>query len=340
MKRMICSRSAILGFAVLAVAAALAGPARAQPQEMKLGVGFGIGFLPLYIVEEQHLLETHAKEVGVELTTSYQRFSGSAAMQDAVLSGAVDMGGYGVPAVLIAWNRAKNTPNQVYAVSGITTLPLVLLTNRPEVKTLADIKESDRIAMPALVSPQMYVLQMAAAQQLGDSQVDRFKQQVVALPHPEALNSLVSGGTEITFYFSSAPFTELALRNSKIHQVLSSPDVFHGPSSFLVMAATKRYLEAHPHMDTVMAQSIGEAAALIKNDPHQAAQIYLRREPSKLLDLAAVEDILKRLSDNFGTDIQGVQATSDFMVKAAVIKSGVANWHDIVTPAIAGTKSS
>jgi NitT/TauT family transport system substrate-binding protein len=141
--------------------------ARAQSSEVKIGIGFGIGFLPTFLLRELQLVEKHAKAQGIDLKASYQSFSGSGAMQDAVLSGSVDYGVYGTAAMLIAWERAKGTPQQIWGVAGVTTLPLVLVTNKPNVKKLADFDAKDRIAMPALVSPQMYALQIAAEKEFG-----------------------------------------------------------------------------------------------------------------------------------------------------------------------------
>src|SRR4051812_15510179 len=95
-------------------------PAHAQ-QEVKIGIGFGIGFLPTFILDELDLVEKHAKAEGFDVKATYTRFSGSAAMQDAVLSGSVDVGVYGVQAMLIAWEKAKGTPQQISGIAGVTT---------------------------------------------------------------------------------------------------------------------------------------------------------------------------------------------------------------------------
>src|SRR3954452_13319938 len=99
--------------ALAAVLVAIALPAVAQTA-VKIGIGFGIGFLPMFIADELKLVEKHAKAAGIDATASYRRFSGSSAMQDAVLSGSVDVGVYGVAAMLIAWDKARNSPQQIF----------------------------------------------------------------------------------------------------------------------------------------------------------------------------------------------------------------------------------
>jgi len=321
------------------VTIAASTPAFAQ-HEVKIGIGFGLAFLPTYLCDELKLVEKHAKAAGLDVKTTYTRFSGSGPMQDAILSGSVDMGPYGVSALLIAWEKAKGTPQQTFAISGVTTLPLVLVTNRADVKSIKDLKPSDRISMPSVVSPQMYLLQMASEKAFGASERDKLRSQVVALPHPESVNAILSGSTEVTAYFSSAPFTQVVLKSPKVHSILTSTEALGGKSSFLIMGATKRYIDANPKMPEVIAKAMDDAAQIIRTDPKRAAQIYLKAEPSKTLDLAAVEAILKELKDEFGSSVQGVQAYADFMGKLGQLKNPPKSWKEIVTPSIANTPSS
>jgi NitT/TauT family transport system substrate-binding protein len=167
----------------------------------------------------------------------------------------------------IAWDKARGTPQQIFGISGVTTQPLVLITNQEGIKS-KDFKSTDRPAGAGM--PQMYALQLASEKAFGPGQHDKLRPQVVALPHPESLAQITSGGTEITAYFSSAPFTQVALRNPKIKPVLTSTDAFGGKASFLVAGATKRYLDANPKMAEVFAKAIAEASDLIKSDPKRA----------------------------------------------------------------------
>lgn len=323
----------------VALIASLATPAMAQT-EVKIGIGFGIGFLPTFIMREMNLIEKHAKTVGLDVKTNYQRISGSSAMQDAVLSGSVDMGAYGVAAMLFAWDKARNTPQQIFGIAGVNSSPLVLVTNKPEVKKLADLALTDKISMPALVSPQMYALQMISEKTFGPGQEDKLKPQVVALPHPESLNAMLSGGTEVKAYFASPPFTQIAIDSGKAHAITSTEEAFGGRSSFLVMGATKRYIDANPKMIDVMVMALTEADDLIRSDPDKAAEIYLKVEPSKLLDQAKVAAILKANPDDFGVAVYGVKQTADFMARQKLIKTVPASFKDVFLAPIHGTASN
>ncbi|GAC1558647.1 MAG: ABC transporter substrate-binding protein [Beijerinckiaceae bacterium] len=325
-----------LGLAVALLA--FAAPAGAATP-VRIGVGFGVGFLPMFIADEQKLIEKHAKAAGLDVEVSYRRFSGSGAMQDAILSGSVDLGVYGVPALLIAWDKTRGTPNQIFGICGVNSSPLVLVTNKADMKTLKDFGSGDKISMPAIVSPQMYVLEILSEKVFGEGQKDKLKTQVVALPHPESIAAILSGASEVKAYFSTPPFTQIALDSGYAHKIASSEDAFGGRSSFLVLGGTKRWIDANQALVSVLIAAIGDAADLIRKDPKGAADIYLKVEPSKMLGAAKVEAMLRSMPDDFGVEVHSVKAFADFMGRTGGLKNVPATWSDVF-PAIKQTKSN
>ncbi len=322
--------------ALLALSATLV-PASAQ-EPVRIGVGFGLAFLPAYLCEDLKLIEKHGKPAHLDLRASYQRFFGAGPLQDAIDAGAIDMGPFGTAPLLVAWEKAKGTPHQTLAVSGITTLPLVLLTNQPNIRTIADFRPADRIAVPRSSSPQMYLLQMQSEKIFG--QYDRLRGQIIVLPHPDAVAVLVASTGRVAGYFSSAPYTQIALADGRVHKVLSSTDVIDGKASFLIMGATRGYIAAHPRVTEVVAEAMEDAAHIIRDDPRRAAQIYLAHEPSKTLDVAAIAAVLNEIKDEFGSAVRGIQAFADFMGRHGELKTPPRNWKDVVTPALVNSPST
>jgi NitT/TauT family transport system substrate-binding protein len=315
----------------------LSAPAAAQ-EPVRIGIGSGLAFLPAYICDDLDLVEKYGKAAHLDLKVSYQRFTGAGPLQEALASGAIDMAPFGTAPLLAAWEKGNDTPRQIVAVSGLTTLPPVLLTNRADVGTLADFRGTDRIAIPSATAPQLYFLQMQSEKLFG--QYDKLRKQIVVLPHPEAANALIAGTGPVTGYFSSAPFTEVALADGRIHKVLSGADVIGGKASFLIMGATKAYVAAHPGVAEAVAKAMDEAARLIHDDPHHAAEIFLVREPSKTFDVTAVAAIIDGIKDEFGSPVHGVQAFADFMGRHGALKKPPQSWKDIVAPALANSPSS
>jgi NitT/TauT family transport system substrate-binding protein len=323
--------------AALCALSALTIPASAQ-EAVRIGIGFGLAFLPAYICDDLKLIEKYGKDAHLDLKASYQRFMGAGPVQEAIGAGTIDMGPFGAAPLLAAWEKAKDTPRQILAVSGITTLPPVLLTNRANVRTLADFRPGDRIAIPAPKAPQFYLLQMQAEKVFG--QYDRLRKQIVILPNPDAVTALVAGTGPVSGYFSSAPFTEIALADGRIHKVLSAADVIDGKASFLIMGATRAYVAAHPGVAEAVAKAMDEAARMIHDDPHHAAEIYLVHEPFKTLDVAAVAAIIEGIKDEFGSPVHGVQAFADFMGRHGELKTPPQSWKEIVAPALLNSPST
>ena len=330
-------RRFVLGLAALGVLCAAVAPAFAQDR-VKIGLGFGLAFLPLYICQDLKLVEKRAKELHLDVKASYERFLGSGPMQDAIASGAIDMGPYGTAPLLAAWENAKDTPAQILAISGITTMPLTLVSNRSNVATIADFQPTDRIAMPSLTAPQMYLLEMQSEKTF--KAYDKLRDQVVAMSPSEAVTAVVDGSGVVTAYFASPPFTQLALRDAKVHRVLSSADVMNGKASFLIMGATRAYIEAHPQMPEAIDKAIEDAARIIRSDPRRAAQIYLTHEPSMSLSGPLIEAVLREIKDEFGSAVYGVQVFADFMGRHGELKTPPKSWKDIVAPALLNSPST
>jgi NitT/TauT family transport system substrate-binding protein len=304
----------------------------AADEPVRMGVGFGLAFLPLYVCEDLKLVEKHGKEAHLALKPTYQHFPGAGPIQDALGAGSIDLAPFGTAPFLAAWEKGQGSPRQIIVVSGITTLPPVLLTNRLNVHSLADFGPADRIVIPGPSSPQFYLLQMQSEKVFG--QYDKLRSQVVVLPHPQAVADLIAGTGQVAGYFSSAPFTEIALAEGHVHKVLSAADVVDGKASFIVMGATKAYVAEHPKVPETVAKAIDDAARFIRDNPRRAAEIYLAHEPSKTLDAGALATVIADLKDEFGSTVHGMQAFATFMGKHGTLKSPPQSWKEIVAPAL------
>src|SRR6201993_3922146 len=87
--------------AALSLSLAIASPVRAE-EPVRIGLGFGLAFLPIYICEDLKLLEKHGKESHLDLHVSYQRFLGPGPLQEALADGSIDMAPFGVAPLLTA----------------------------------------------------------------------------------------------------------------------------------------------------------------------------------------------------------------------------------------------
>lgn len=324
-------------FTALLILLATLAPAFAQAQ-VRIGLGFGLAFLPVYICEDLKLIEKYAKEAHLDARVSYPRLMGAAQVQSALAAGAIDVGPFGVAPLVASWAGAKETPGQIFAVSGMASLPLTLLSDRPDMHSLADLKPADRIAVPTITSPQVQLLELQSEKTFG--RYDRLQGRIVAMPHADAVDAMGRGEGGVAAYFASPPFTELALRDANVHPILTSSDVMNGKFSFIVLGATRSFIERQPQMPAVIGKAIDEAARLIAGDPRRAAQIYLTHEPSDTLTGAAMKGVMSDIKDAFGSAVYGVQAMADFMARRGVVKAPPRSWKDIVAPALLNSSSS
>jgi ABC-type nitrate/sulfonate/bicarbonate transport system substrate-binding protein len=71
--------------------------ARAEVTELRMATQFGIGTLPMVIVQQKQLLEKHLAEAGLgDVKVSWRQFPGGGPMNDGLLSGSLDIVSAGI----------------------------------------------------------------------------------------------------------------------------------------------------------------------------------------------------------------------------------------------------
>src|SRR4051794_16384607 len=224
---MIMTRFFVSAFAVLFVAL----PARADVNEIKIGKQYGLPYIQFVIMEDKGLIEKHGKLQGLgDIKVDWATLGGPAAINDGIISGAIDVGAVGLPNLITMWEKTRANV-KVRAVAGLNFMPLILLTRDPKVKTLKDYTTKDRIAVPSVkISMQAILLEMAASREFGPENYKKLDGLTVSRGHPDASTALSSGGGEVASHFSSAPFQNRQLKMPGYHQVISSYDII-GPHS-------------------------------------------------------------------------------------------------------------
>lgn len=325
------SRPRRLGAAVLlTLAVGTAGvmaPQAAQAEgKLRIAEQFGVVYLLLNVARDQQLIEKHGKEAGIDIKVEWTQLSGGSAVNDALLSGAVDIAGAGVGPLLTIWDRTQGRQN-VKAVASLGNFPYYLVSNNPNVKTIADFTDKDRIAVPAVgVSVQSRYLQMASARLWGDKEYARLDKYTVNLPHPDASNAIKTGGTELNAHFSNPPFQEQELETPGVHVVLNSYDVL-GPNSPTLLFATEKFREDNPKTYRALIDALVEASAYIKQDKAGAADTYLRVTNSR----TDREQLIKIISDpqlEFTITPKNTYPLAEFLHRVGAIKNKPTSWKD------------
>jgi len=304
-----------------ALALSLAGTAAHAEGQLRIAEQFGIVYLLLNIAQDQKLIEKHGKAAGLDIKVENVKLSGGAAVNEALLSGSIDIAGAGVGPLLTIWDRTAGKQN-VRGIASLGNFPYYLTSNNPAVKTIADFTDKDRIALPAVgVSVQSRILQLASAKRWGDAQFNRLDKLQVALPHPEATAALVKGGTEVNAHFGNPPFQEQGLAgNPAVHIVLKSYEVLGGPASATVLYTTEKYRRDNPKTYAAFIAALGEAARLASSQPELAADIFIRSNNSKL-ERDFLIKIIKNPEVQYKLTPQNTYTLADFMHRVGAIKS-------------------
>ena len=294
----------------------------------------GLPYLPMMVMDTLKLIDKHAGKLGVaSLKAEFKTMGGTQSLVDALLSGQMNFGVTGVPGLNVLWYKTAGTPNEVRALSAVQSMPFMLVTNRPTIKSIKDFNEHDKIAVPAVkVSSQAICLQMAAAKEWGPDQYAKLDSLTITRSHPEAATSVISKATEINSHYSVAPYYYYELATSGVHNVLKSYDTLGGPATNGVMLMTKKFRDANPKVTQAVYGALSEAEEFINKNPGEAAQIYIKTTNEKR---SSQEEMVKFISDPdniWTTAPQQTMTFAGFMHKVGTMKREPASWKDLYMP--------
>jgi len=317
----------LLALALLCIGAA---PAFAEPTLIRIGRAPGLAFLPLYVMEAGKLLEKHLAANGLSSTTvAWQESTGGSVMNDALLSGNLEIANGGVPPFLTLWAKARGTRSEVGALAAVSDMPSALATNNPNVRTLRDFGEKDRISVAAVKASQVAILlQMAAEKEFGPGEFARLDHLTVSMPQGESVTALLSGRTEITAHFTVPPFSTRELKAPNIRAVLRSADILGGVNTNIVAYATRTFRDANPRAIKAYLDALEEADATVAGDRKRAVALYLQASHDKLT-IDELSEILNDPALRYALAPSGTMVFAEFMHKVGSIKVKPASWKDL-----------
>ena len=296
----------------------------------------GLPYLPMMVMEEQRLVEAHAAKLGVpNLKTDYRTLGGTQSLVDALIGGQMHFGIAGVPGLATLWDKTAGTPNEVRGLSAAQSMPFLLVTSRPEIKSVKDFKEGDKIAVPGIKnSNQAICLQMAAAKEWGQAQYARLDPYTITLPHPDAAIAIISKSTELTAHYGVSPFQNYEVAAPGTHVVLKSYDTLGGQTTNGVMFMAKKFRDANPKVTAAVYAALAEASDFINKQPRQSAEIYVRKTNEKRSGAAELEKMISDPDNNWTTTPQNAMRYVEFMHKVGTVKKLPGDWKDMFMPEV------
>ena len=238
----------------------------------------------------------------------------------------------GTGPALILWDRTRANVD-VRGVAALSSMPNMLVTRNPNIKTVKDFTEKDRIAMAgAGSSVQTTYLQMAAAREFGIDNFKKLNPLMVNLAHPEGLRAMLSGSGEIQSQFTSPPFQNTAME-SGARPVLNSYDIMGGPNTFLMVWSTNKFRTENPRSYKAVLDALREATEMINANKSKAAEQYVAEGGGK----ENVDRILALMSDpqvRYTLAPERILPFAQFMQQVGTLKTRAASWKDLFFPDI------
>ncbi len=313
------------GIALVATATA----PRAEVKEVSLGQQFGAVYLPAMVMESQKLVEKHLAASGMgDVKVSWARLGGPAALNDAMLAGNVHFACQGVPSLAVIWDRTRGNLG-VKALGAIASNNIWLNTRNPNIQSLKDFTEKDRIAVPSLkVSTQAIMMHIAAEKTWGKGNHTKLDHIIVALPHPEAAAAVLNPGHEINTHFATSPFHETEMKGG-LRTVTTAYEIMGGPTTGLTFTSNEKFRADNPKVFAAVNKAFDESFAWINSDKRRAAKLYIEMTKEKRL---TEDDLTASFSSK---DLEFTKVPSrmgtmlEFLHSIGSVKNKPASWKDL-----------
>ncbi|HBK06477.1 MAG TPA: nitrate ABC transporter substrate-binding protein [Acetobacteraceae bacterium] len=328
-------------FAALGVVLAVGAPARAEVPEVRFARQYSMGYLQFNVIEHEHLIQKHAAALGIpEVKVSGVRFNGPASMNDALISDSVDIVGGSPNGMFTLWAKARGTPQEVRAITALVTLPYMITSNDPEIRTIADLGKCRKIPVPSVrVSSPAVTLQMAAARLYGIKEYNRFDAATVTMSPADATVALLTGSGDVNCVMALPPYMQQQLEHPNIHVVASSFDLAGGPTTYTVAYTSVRFHDRNPKLYQAVYEALNEATEIVRTDVRRAARYWIEDSNSKL-----TEDFVTAAGSGPGTEWTTVpldtMKQAAFMAAIGTIKVKPASWKDYFFPEAYGLPGS
>jgi NitT/TauT family transport system substrate-binding protein len=317
------------------------GPAIAQP-EIRISRTTTMAYLPLMVAEHENLFEKQAAQAGIPgLKVSIHTFTGPSAQFDALFSGNVDVVAVGSTALITLWARTKGTPNEVKGISALSSMPIALSTRNPQVKSIRDFTDKDRIAVPSVnVSFQAMLLQMAAAKEWGNDNYKKLDHLTVGLGQMDAVAAMAQPNHEVNSDFATPPFLYIEREMPGVRSILTMKEILGENGTIGTAATTSRFRESKPELYKVLRAGIAEAMQIIATDKARAVAAYIAATG----DRKTARDMLVKIANDpdaeFTMTPRAMKLYADFMYKTGSVKRLPERWSELFFSETAGLNGS
>jgi NitT/TauT family transport system substrate-binding protein len=302
--------------------------ASAQDDSATIAIGYqrGLAYLPVILMEQQHLFDKQAARLGIKTTAEYRLLGGPAPIVDGLLGGALQGGVVGTPSAILLTDKTKD----IKLIGSMGNFPMLFMTKNPGLKTVADLGPQDKVATTA-VKTGIYslVLQMKAAQLWGPESYDKLDKYTVTMSHADALTAMLSGSGTITVHGCSYPHA-LQEQDAGAHSILDSKEVLGGANGMITgLVASQKYCSANPKTCQALSTALAEAHQWINEDKDRAAKFFFDYGKTGET-LPALQKQIKSTEVKFTIKPEGLQPFADFMFTVSKLSKNKLSYNDLV----------
>jgi NitT/TauT family transport system substrate-binding protein len=248
--------------------------------------------------------------------------AGPAAQTDALISGSVDLVGTAAVPLITLWQKTQNTAQEIKGLCALGTIPLYLNTRNPNIQTIRDFKDSDRIGTTAVkLSQQAMLIQMAIAKEFGFSNYSKLDHITVTLAGTDAVAAMSSPSHEVNSSFNGGPpwiYAELDIPG--VHRVATMSEILGTVGTTTVIVTTTKFQKANPNLTSAIFSAAKEALNTIQNNPNRAVDAYFEVTGDKKTPRAYIERFLADPETDWSIKPKAMDKFYDFMYKSGTIK--------------------
>jgi sulfonate transport system substrate-binding protein len=208
------------------------------------------------IIKDQGWLEA---TFGDKVTVNWLQSAGSAAANDALRAGSIDVGSTAGSAALLA--RSNGSPIQAIDVYSQPNWAAILVGANSNIKTVADLKGKN-IAANAGTDPYFFLLQTLAEAGIGLDEVT-----ITQLQHADGKAALESGAVDA--WAGLDPLLSASVVNAGSKIIYDNPDF----NSYGFLNATESFLTKSPDIAQVVVDAYEKAREWAVANPDKAAAI-------------------------------------------------------------------
>lgn len=273
-------------------------------QTIVIAEQFGLAYAPVQIMKEKGFLNKRLENYDIQ----WVKLGNASAIRESIIAEKLDVGFVGIPPFIIGYDH--QTPWKI--ISGLSEAPLGLMSVDPKIRSLKDIDQKAKIALPQPGSIQHILLQMAAKKEFNDP--NRFDQQLVTMNHPDGMNALMASN-EIKLHFTSPPYLFMEQANDNLSQVLDAKEAFDGEFTFIVGVSNERFFN-NKEVYNAFIQAINDSINFIHDNQEETLEILSDYYD---YDRVTLKEYLYDRDINFTTEIKGLEQFIEFMYDNKII---------------------